>query len=231
MTVFASAGQVHTMDYNANEVGFVPAIAGHYIQNTGNDDLVFPALFKRSDFVELSLNQWLRQLRVQMTQQHLHLSPPRSPRSEYEEEYLASGRPADGMQLRACELTVAEHMRGDERTKNWAIGTAGTARSYAAQYSGWPCRCHPLSPRSPRRSSGGASLIKPAVQQNRITPDPYAARPLGAAQKIDQQFQSAVSEARLAHEEQLGQAPRRADIARTKMNRHSFRSIKGLDHL
>ena len=75
MTVFASAGQAHTMDYNANDVGFVPAIAGHYIQNTGNNDLVFLALFKRSDFVEFSLAQWLRRLPVQMTQQHLQLSP------------------------------------------------------------------------------------------------------------------------------------------------------------
>src|SRR6516165_943749 len=84
--------------------------------------------------------------------------------------------------------------------------------------------------RSPRRSSSDASSIKPAVQPNRINPDPYAPRPLGAAQKIGPRFQSAVSEARLA-QEQVGQAPRRADLARTKMNRHSFRSITGLDHL
>ena len=75
MTVFASAGQAHTMDYNANDVGFVPAIAGHYIQNTGSDDLVFLALFKTGQFVEFSLDQWLRRLPVQMTEQHLRLSP------------------------------------------------------------------------------------------------------------------------------------------------------------
>jgi oxalate decarboxylase len=75
MTVFASAGQAHTMDYKPNDVGFVPAIAGHYIQNTGNDDLSFLALFKRRDFVEFSLDQWLRRLPPQMTQQHLRLSP------------------------------------------------------------------------------------------------------------------------------------------------------------
>jgi oxalate decarboxylase len=75
MTVFASAGQANTMDYKANDVGFVPGIAGHYIQNTGNDDLAFLSLFKSSEFVEFSLNQWLRRLPVQMTQQHLKLSP------------------------------------------------------------------------------------------------------------------------------------------------------------
>jgi oxalate decarboxylase len=75
MTVFASAGEAHTMNYKANDVGFVPAIAGHYIQNTGNDDLAFLALFKTPQFVEFSLNQWLRRLPVQMTEQHLRLNP------------------------------------------------------------------------------------------------------------------------------------------------------------
>jgi oxalate decarboxylase len=74
MTVFASAGEAHTMDYKANDVGLAPAIAGHYIQNTGNDELAFLTLFKTSEFVEFSLNQWLRRLPVQMTEQHLKLS-------------------------------------------------------------------------------------------------------------------------------------------------------------
>jgi oxalate decarboxylase len=74
MTVFASAGEAQTMDYKANDVGYAPAISGHYIQNTGNDDLNFLALFKTDEFVEFSLNQWLRHLPVQMVEQHLRLS-------------------------------------------------------------------------------------------------------------------------------------------------------------
>lgn len=76
MTVFTSAGDARTMDYRANDendVGFVPQVAGHYVENMGNDDLVFLALFKSSYFSEVSLNQWIRRLPVQMTQQHLHL--------------------------------------------------------------------------------------------------------------------------------------------------------------
>jgi len=73
MTVFASVGEARTMDYRANDVGFVPQVAGHYIENTGNDDLVFLTLFKTSVFSEVSLNQWLRRLPVHITQQHLHL--------------------------------------------------------------------------------------------------------------------------------------------------------------
>ncbi len=73
MTVFASAGEARTMDYKSNDVGYVPQVAGHYIENTGNDDLVFLALFKTAVFSEVSLNQWLRRLPVLITQQHLHL--------------------------------------------------------------------------------------------------------------------------------------------------------------
>jgi oxalate decarboxylase len=75
MTVFASAGEARTMDYKPNDVGYVPAVAGHYLQNTGNDDMVFLALFKSNQFVEFSLDQWLRRLPVQITEQHLRLSP------------------------------------------------------------------------------------------------------------------------------------------------------------
>jgi len=74
MTVFVSAGQAHTMDYHPNDVGFVPQVAGHYVENTGDTDLVFLALFKSGHFSEVSLNQWIRRLPVQMTEQHLRLS-------------------------------------------------------------------------------------------------------------------------------------------------------------
>jgi len=75
MTVFVSAGEAHTMDYKANDVGYVPQVAGHYIESTGTDDLVFLSLFKSSHFSEVSLNQWIRRLPLQITQQHLGLDP------------------------------------------------------------------------------------------------------------------------------------------------------------
>jgi len=73
MTVFGSEGEARTMDYSANDVGFVPQVAGHYVENTGNDDLVFLALFRSSYFSEVSLDQWIRRLPMQITQQHLRL--------------------------------------------------------------------------------------------------------------------------------------------------------------
>src|SRR6266849_5162134 len=72
MTVFTTAG-AHTMDFNANDVGFVPSVAGHYVENTGKTDLVFLAMFKASEYMNISLNNWLRHLPPEMVTSHLNL--------------------------------------------------------------------------------------------------------------------------------------------------------------
>jgi oxalate decarboxylase len=74
MTVFASAGKARTMSFHANDVGFVPAVAGHYIENTGTEDIVFLEMFKSAVFSDVSLNQWIRRLPDLMVEEHLHLS-------------------------------------------------------------------------------------------------------------------------------------------------------------
>jgi oxalate decarboxylase len=73
MTVFMPVGNARTMDYNANDVGFVPAVAGHYIENTGNTDLVFLEMFAADEFQDVSLNNWLRRLPVGIVTAHLNL--------------------------------------------------------------------------------------------------------------------------------------------------------------
>ena len=86
MTVFDSAGEAHTMNYNPNDVGYIPAAAGHYILNSGNEDLDFLVVFKSDEFVEFSLDLWIRRLPVQITQQTLNLSPTaiaRIPNTKY----------------------------------------------------------------------------------------------------------------------------------------------------
>ncbi len=75
MTVFTPVGNARTMDYNANDVGYVPAVAGHYVENTGDTDLVFLEIFKAEEFQDVTLNNWIRRLPTQMVQSHLNLTP------------------------------------------------------------------------------------------------------------------------------------------------------------
>ncbi|QMV19004.1 cupin domain-containing protein [Granulicella sp. 5B5] len=74
MTVFMPPGRARTMDFNANDVGYVPAVAGHYIENTGTEDLIFLELFKADTFQDFSLNNWLRRLPTQMVTAHTNLT-------------------------------------------------------------------------------------------------------------------------------------------------------------
>jgi oxalate decarboxylase/phosphoglucose isomerase-like protein (cupin superfamily) len=76
--VFMPVGSARTMDFNANDVGFVPANAGHYVENTGDTDLVFLELFKASEVVDFSLNQWIRRVPPEMVYSHLKLDKIRS---------------------------------------------------------------------------------------------------------------------------------------------------------
>jgi len=72
MTVFTNEG-TRTMDFNANDVGYVPKVAGHYIENTGNADLEFLEMFVASEFQDISLNNWIRHLPPEMATAHLNL--------------------------------------------------------------------------------------------------------------------------------------------------------------
>jgi oxalate decarboxylase len=73
MTIYMPPGRARTMDFNANDVGYVPPVAGHYIENTGDTDLVFLEMFKADQYVDISMNNWIRRLPPEMVTSHLNI--------------------------------------------------------------------------------------------------------------------------------------------------------------
>jgi oxalate decarboxylase len=73
MTVIFTGGRARTMDFRANDVGFVPSMAGHYIENTGTEDIVFLEMFKAPRYQDISLNQWIARMPDKMAVAHLKL--------------------------------------------------------------------------------------------------------------------------------------------------------------
>jgi oxalate decarboxylase len=73
MTVVTTGAKARTMDFNPNDVGFVPSMAGHCIENTGTEDLVFLEMFKTSRYQDVSLNQWIARMPDRMAEAHLKL--------------------------------------------------------------------------------------------------------------------------------------------------------------
>jgi len=73
MTVQFPIDNAHTVDFKANDVGYVPSNAPHYIENTGDSDLVFLEMFAAPLFEDVSLNQWLRRMPSEMLKAHLNI--------------------------------------------------------------------------------------------------------------------------------------------------------------
>ena len=56
MTVFFPVDNARTVDFHADDVGYVPSNAGHYIENTRSTDVVFLEMFASDIFKDVSLN-------------------------------------------------------------------------------------------------------------------------------------------------------------------------------
>lgn len=74
MTVFAAAGRARTMDFQQGDVGYVKQTFPHYIENTGDTDLIFLEMFRSSYYQDVSLSNWLTHLPPELVIDHLQIS-------------------------------------------------------------------------------------------------------------------------------------------------------------
>jgi len=74
MTVFFNASKARTADFNAGDVGYVPKTLGHYVENTGDTDLIFLEMFKAPRYMDLSLSEWVSNTPPELVMQHLGIS-------------------------------------------------------------------------------------------------------------------------------------------------------------
>jgi oxalate decarboxylase len=75
MSVFASGGKARTFNYQAGDVGYIPAEMAHYVQNLGDEPLLFLELFRSPRFADFSLNQWMALTPARLIEAHLNLDP------------------------------------------------------------------------------------------------------------------------------------------------------------
>ena len=74
MTVFAASARARTMDFEQGDVGYVQQTFPHYIENTGETDLVFLEMFRSSYYQDVSLNNWLTHLPPDLVIDHLGIT-------------------------------------------------------------------------------------------------------------------------------------------------------------
>jgi oxalate decarboxylase len=73
MTVVATGNKARTIDFQEGDVGYVQKTLLHYIENTGDTDLVFLEMFKSSLFQEFSLSEWLAHTPAELVMAHLNI--------------------------------------------------------------------------------------------------------------------------------------------------------------
>jgi len=74
VTIFAANGNARTFNYQAGDIGYVPAANGHYVENIGNETLHFLEIFKTDKFQDISLNQWLALTPPALVKAHLNIN-------------------------------------------------------------------------------------------------------------------------------------------------------------
>ena len=75
MTVFNAGPSAATADFHPGDIGYVKKGLGHYVENTGTEDLVFLALFRAPRYEEVSLSDWLAHTPVEMVAATFNLDP------------------------------------------------------------------------------------------------------------------------------------------------------------
>ena len=91
MSIMMNHGRARTMDFHANDVGFVPRVATHYIENTGNTDVMFLEMFKSDRFVDVSLNNWVRRVPPEAVMAHMNVDPQEIAKIPSEKELVIAG--------------------------------------------------------------------------------------------------------------------------------------------
>jgi oxalate decarboxylase len=73
MTVVSTGNRGRTMDFQAGDVGYVEKTLLHYVENTGDTDLLFLEMFKSSYYQDMSLSQWLSHTPPELVMAHLRI--------------------------------------------------------------------------------------------------------------------------------------------------------------
>lgn len=73
MTVVSTGNKARTMEFQAGDVGYIEKTLLHYIENTGDSDLVFLEMFKSPLYQDLSFTKWLTHTPPELVMAHLKI--------------------------------------------------------------------------------------------------------------------------------------------------------------
>ncbi|KAL2865002.1 putative oxalate decarboxylase [Aspergillus lucknowensis] len=90
-TLLEAPSTATTFDYHPGDVGYFPKSHSHYIENTGDEDLVFVEVLQADRFSDISLGQWLGSTSKQIVGDTLKLPESALDHLKSEKQYVVAG--------------------------------------------------------------------------------------------------------------------------------------------
>ena len=91
LTVFEGPANSRTFDFRAGDVGYVPAVDSHYVENVGTEDVVYLEILQAPKYTDISVGQWLGLTPPQVVADTLHLPQSLISRLSKVKQYIVPG--------------------------------------------------------------------------------------------------------------------------------------------
>ena len=104
LTIFVAPDAGRTFDFDAGDVGYVPATDSHYIENTGSEDVMYLEVLQAPRYTDISVNQWLGLTPPQVVEDHLRLPESLIASLPKHKPFLVPGNP----NMTTTNFTVAD---------------------------------------------------------------------------------------------------------------------------
>ncbi|KAI4698730.1 hypothetical protein J4E81_005341 [Alternaria sp. BMP 2799] len=105
LTVYEAPAASRTFDFTAGDVGYVPVPNAHYLENTGNETLVYLEVLQSSQYSDISVNQWLGITPRQIVRDHLNVDDTFLDGLTKDHEFVVQGN----TDLGTTDFTPGEH--------------------------------------------------------------------------------------------------------------------------
>jgi len=92
-TLFTPPSTATTFDFAAGDVGYFPKSNSHYIENVGDEDMIFLEVLQADRFADISLGQWLALTPPQVVKDTLNLTDETIASFKKEKQYVVAGNP------------------------------------------------------------------------------------------------------------------------------------------
>ncbi|KAK4633045.1 Oxalate decarboxylase OxdC [Fulvia fulva] len=125
VTVFQGPQASRTFDFTAGDVGYIPVADSHYIENTGNETLVYLEVLQAPRYIDISAAQWLGLTPGQVVKDTLNVPQSFIDTLPKTKRYIVPGNP----DLLTTNFTVADYPNAKFNATGTQAKSTGAERS------------------------------------------------------------------------------------------------------